>query len=121
MPCAAPDIPNGYSLSNITQPGKELRYSCDSNYDKDLQPVYCKSGHKFLDDTAPKCEPKNCPARNVENGQLMLAEPRETVNILCNEGYEIEKDIQLTCISNNVFYPEELPRCRGKLLSNFIN
>ena len=51
----------------------------------------------------------------------MLAEPRETVNILCNEGYEMEKDIQLTCISNNVFYPEELPRCRGKLLSNFIN
>lgn len=116
VPCPAPKILNGHRLQNTTLPGQTLQYQCDTNYDKSTLSVICKSGHKYRDDVVPGCTPKDCPGRGIENGYMRPAEPRQHVVIECNEGYEVEGGkSEVTCISNNHLYPEQLPSCIGIL------
>ncbi|KAL5260508.1 hypothetical protein ACHWQZ_G010591 [Mnemiopsis leidyi] len=112
--CDVSNIPHALNLSYSAEPKQQLHYDCHPNYEKKLHPVICKSGHKFVNDVTPECTPKTCPERDIENGKLLQAEPREAITISCDDGYQVKKEIMLTCISFDEYFPEQLPRCQEK-------
>ena len=119
VPCPVPAITNGHVTDNVTQlqPDDTLRYACDASYDmKDATAVYCKSGHKFSSDVQG-CIAKPCPGRRLGNGYLERGGPGEVLAIGCDEGYEV-KALVITCISDQIHYPEVLPSCRGEQMDN---
>lgn len=111
--CDVSNIPHALNSSFSAEPQQELNYNCHPNYEKKSQSVVCKSGHKFVDDVTPECTPKKCPEQRIENGKLLQAKPSEAITILCDDGYQVEKEIVLTCISQDEIFPDHLPRCRG--------
>lgn len=112
--CIRPTIYNGEVTGpHIVTPGETLTITCGPEYRLNGDAVVtCEAGSKWNKEI-PTCEAVPCPAPTIDLATVTgpTIAPNATVQITCNDPYDLNYNNDLVCISNNTFEPSVLPQC----------